>query len=128
MHDVAHRPATVPSPVVVNVRLDDLVVNGLHRQAIRYRRIPAGRRVRRVRRSNGERNRRGLRQHRKVDYPAGFFPLSKGGLSDPTYNQSVATGITNLGAVVDAHSEDAPWWYPTDAAHAGETPADTDGT
>jgi len=37
----------------------------------------------------------------KVGYPAGFWPLSKGFLSDPTYNASVRTGLANLHTVAD---------------------------
>jgi PE-PPE domain len=32
----------------------------------------------------------------EVLYPGGFFPVSTGGLSDPTYDSSVDTGLTNL--------------------------------
>jgi hypothetical protein len=37
-----------------------------------------------------------------VDYPASFWPLSYGGLSDPTFDSSVNTGVANLTA---AHPE-----------------------
>lgn len=35
-----------------------------------------------------------------VDYPAGFFPVSKGTFSDPTYGASVRQGLANLKAKV----------------------------
>lgn len=31
-----------------------------------------------------------------IDYPGGFWPVSTGGLNDPTYNQSVADGLAAL--------------------------------
>jgi pimeloyl-ACP methyl ester carboxylesterase len=33
-----------------------------------------------------------------IDYPGGFWPVSAGGLSDPTYDASVAEGLADLGA------------------------------
>ena len=38
----------------------------------------------------------------KVDYPAGFWPISKGYLSDPTYDRSVDIGRANLAAAIAA--------------------------
>jgi pimeloyl-ACP methyl ester carboxylesterase len=34
--------------------------------------------------------------YEKIDYPASFWPVSGGGLSDPTFDQSVAQGLSEL--------------------------------
>jgi PE-PPE domain len=49
----------------------------------------------------------------KVDYPAGFFPFSNGGITDPTYGSSVATGVRNLASAVADTDPDHS--YPGDA-------------
>jgi len=41
-----------------------------------------------------------------VDYPASFWPVSKGGLGDPTWNASVRTGKNNLTTAVAASGDD----------------------
>ena len=38
----------------------------------------------------------------KVEYPGGFWPVSKGYLSDPTYNKSVDQGVASLAATIAA--------------------------
>lgn len=38
----------------------------------------------------------------KVEYPGGFWPVSKGYLSDPTYDHSVDLGVASLGAAIAA--------------------------
>ena len=38
----------------------------------------------------------------KVEYPAGFWPISKGYFSDPTYDRSVEIGRANLAAAIAA--------------------------
>lgn len=42
-----------------------------------------------------------------VDYPASFWPVSHGGLADPKWNASVATGKDNVAAAVAAGDGDA---------------------
>ncbi|MGB3483748.1 MAG: PE-PPE domain-containing protein [Mycobacterium sp.] len=39
-------------------------------------------------------------QPTKVDYPGGFWPLSKGYLGDPTYNRSVSLGVAGLNQAI----------------------------
>lgn len=41
-----------------------------------------------------------------VAYPASFWPVSKGGLGDPTWNRSVAEGVSRLAAEIAASGED----------------------
>lgn len=45
----------------------------------------------------------------KVEYPGGFWPVSKGYLNDPTYEESVDQGVVSLGAaIVAAGDADTP--------------------
>jgi hypothetical protein len=53
-----------------------------------------------------------------VDYPGGFWPVSGGGLSDPTYDASVALGLTALEG--DAHNGDVIFGFSQGAVVASK--------
>ncbi|MDT7760360.1 MAG: hypothetical protein QOH27_6258 [Mycobacterium sp.] len=58
-------------------------------------------------------------KYTEIVYPASIAPFSTGGLSDPTWNDSVATGLTNLTAA-DPRSGDTITGYSQGAVVATE--------